>query len=198
MYVKHGITPIWYDNANMMCSSHPSGISKTSSPQAGDLWVTNSGTYGHVAVITAVHSTTVDVIEQNSSPTGKNTYAISDASCFLTAGHSTTTCSTKGYYCGNDGFSLNANYLYYCSGSGATPTVSTKCSFTCTTMPKGSDDVCSSGSCSSVNTGYYCGTDKIGGNANTLYLCQSSSPAGAVYCSNGCYTAASGKDDYCK
>jgi hypothetical protein len=23
MSVKHGITPIWYDNANQMCSSHP-------------------------------------------------------------------------------------------------------------------------------------------------------------------------------
>jgi len=96
MNVKYGIAPIWYDNANMMCSSYPKGISKTTSPQPGDLWVRTSGTYGHVAVITAVHSSTVDVIEQNSSPTGKNTYNKADAGCFLTAGHSSGSCSNLG------------------------------------------------------------------------------------------------------
>jgi surface antigen len=193
---KYGITPNWYDNANMMCSNYPSGVSKTSNPKPGDLWVTNSGTYGHVAVITAVHSSTVDVIEQNSSPTGVNSYSISSASCFLTAqGSSSGSCSHLGYYCGNDGLGLDANNLYYCSGTGATPTLKTDCSFTCTTMPSGYDDVCSSGSCASVSTGNYCGTDKIGGDANTLYRCESSKPAGATYCSNGCYTAPSGRFD---
>lgn len=96
MHEKHGIAPIWHDNANMMCGSYPSGISKTTNPQPGDLWVRTSGTYGHVAVITAVHSSTVDVIEQNSSPTGKNTYNKADAGCFLTAGHASGSCSNKG------------------------------------------------------------------------------------------------------
>jgi surface antigen len=100
MNVKHGITPIWYVNANQMCDSHPSGVKKTSNPQPGDLWVRTTGTYGHVAVITAVHSSTVDVIEQNSSPTGRNTYNKADAGCFLTAGSSSSGCHTKGYYCG--------------------------------------------------------------------------------------------------
>lgn len=76
MHEKLGIAPIWHDNANMMCGSYPSGISHTSSPQPGDLYVHTSGTYGHVAVITAVHSDTVDVLEQNSSPSGKNTYKV--------------------------------------------------------------------------------------------------------------------------
>ncbi len=143
MYEKHGITKIWYDNANQMCSSYPSGISKTTNPQPGDLFVRTSGTYGHVAVITAVHSTTVDVAEQNSSPTGKNTYNIADAGCFLTAGHSSSGCPNKGYYCGNDGLGKDANNLYYCSGAGASASLSNDCSFTCTTMPKGYDDVCS-------------------------------------------------------
>jgi surface antigen len=98
MHEKHGIAPIWYDNANMMCSSYPKGISKTSNPQPGDLWVRTSGTYGHVAVITAVHSSTVDVLEQNSSPSGKNTYNKADAGCFLTAtgSPSTGSCSNLG------------------------------------------------------------------------------------------------------
>ncbi len=89
--------------------------------------------------------------------------------------------------------------MYYCSGSGATPTVKTACSPTCVTMPSGQDDKCAtSGSCSAVNTGYYCGTDKVNGDAHTLYLCKSSKMSGATYCANGCVTAASGSDDYCK
>jgi len=191
---KFGITPIWYDNANMMCDSYPTGVKKTTNPQPGDLWVRLTGTYGHVAVITAVHTSTVDVIEQNSSPTGKNTYNKADAGCFLTAsGSPSGSCSHLGYYCGNDGLGKDANTLYYCSGAGTTPTVHSACSFTCTTMPSGQDDKCSNtGSCSSVNTGNYCGADKIGGDAHTLYRCESSKPAGGKYCSSGCHTAASG------
>jgi hypothetical protein len=199
MYQLHGITAIWGVNAKDMCTTHPSGISKTSSPQPGDLWVRTTGTYGHVAVITAVHSSTVDVIEQNSSPTGRNTYNIADAGCFLTAGHTSGSCPNKGYYCGNDGLGKSANSLYYCSAAGATPSLYSSCSFTCITMPHGYDDKCgNTGSCSSVNTGNYCGTDKIGGDSSTLYRCESSKPNGATYCSNGCYTAAAGYNDYCK
>lgn len=159
-----------------------------------------SGTYGHVAVITAVHSSTVDVLEQNSSPTGKNTYNIADAGCFLTAGSSGGgSCTHLGYYCGNDGPGLSANNLYYCSGTGASPVKSKTCGFTCVTMPSGYDDVCDdTGSCSSAATGYYCGGDKVIGNSATLYLCESSAPAGAQKCSSGkCIVAASGHDDYC-
>lgn len=112
----------------------------------------------------------------------------------------TGSCSHVGYYCGLDGLggSLDANTLYYCAGAGATPTVSTKCGFTCVTMPSGQDDKCStSGSCAAVNSGYYCGTDKVSGDKNTLYYCKSSTPYGATYCANGCTTAASGSNDYC-
>jgi len=197
MHEKHGIIPNWHDNANMMCSNYPSGISKTSNPQPGDLWVRTSGTWGHVAVITAVHSSTVDVLEQNASPSGKNTYSKDSAGCFLTAGHSSG-CPNHGYYCGNDGLGKDANNLYYCSGAGGTASLSSDCSFTCVTMPHGYDDKCGSGSCSSVNTGNYCGSDKIGGDKNTLYRCENSKPAGATYCDDGCHTAASGQNDYCK
>ncbi len=116
-----------------------------------------------------------------------------------TTGSGGGSCSHTGYYCGNDGLGLSANNLYYCSGAGASPTLKTACSFTCVTMPSGYDDVCStSGTCANVNTGDYCGSDKIGGDASTLYRCESSKPAGAKKCSNGCYTAAAGYNDYCK
>ena len=65
-------------------------------------------------------------------------------------------------------------------------------------MPSGYDDQCdNTGSCGSAVTGYYCGGDKVSGNANTLYLCESSKPAGGQMCSNKCVVASSGNDDYC-
>ncbi len=174
----YGTTPIWYANAKDMCSTHPSNVAKTSSPKAGDLVVFGWGTYGHVAVISGFTSSSVNVVEQNSSPTGKNTYAKSDVECYLTyTGSGGGNCKNLGYYCGNDGLGLDANNLYYCSGSGAKPALSSDCKFTCVIMPSGQDDKCSSsGSCSSVNTGYYCGSDKIGGDPNTLYYCVNSAP----------------------
>ena len=61
--IKYGITPIWYDNAIDMCNSYPSGVSITSNPKPGDLIVLSNPPYGHVAVITAVGSSIVNVIE---------------------------------------------------------------------------------------------------------------------------------------
>jgi hypothetical protein len=104
-----------------------------------------------------------------------------------------------GCYQGNDGLGLDANNLYYCAAAGSSPSLSSDCSFTCTIMPSGQNDKCANtGSCSSVTTGYYCGTDKIGGDKSTLFLCESSTPQGSAFCANGCVTATSGSDDYCK
>lgn len=151
---KHGTAPIWYGNAKDLCSSHPSGVSKTSSPKAGDAVVFGWGTYGHTAIVTSVSGSSVSVVEQNSSPSGVNTYSTSGVLCYLTYGSSSGSCSHLGYYCGNDGLGMDANNLYYCSGSGAKPSLSKDCSFTCVVMPSGQDDKCStSGTCSSVNTG---------------------------------------------
>ena len=73
----------------------------------------------------------VNVIEQNSSPNGVNTYNKADAGCFLTGGGSPAgACSHLGYYCGNDGLSLGSNTLYYCSAAGASPVVSKACGTT--------------------------------------------------------------------
>ena len=70
----------------------------------------------------------MDVIEQNSSPNGVNTYNKADAGCFLTGGGSSGgACSHLGYYCGNDGLDLGSNTLYYCSGSGTSPSTSKAC-----------------------------------------------------------------------
>ncbi len=68
--IKYGITPIWYDNAIDMCSNYPSGVRITNSPKPGDLIVLPNPPYGHVAVITSVGSSTVNVIEQNADVSG--------------------------------------------------------------------------------------------------------------------------------
>lgn len=82
----YGTTPIWYGNAIDLCHTYPSGVVKTSSPIPGDLVVFNHGTWGHVAVITSVSSSSLNVIEQNSSPSGKNTYSRgSNVACYLHA-----------------------------------------------------------------------------------------------------------------
>ena len=68
-----------------MCSTHPSGVSVVSSPKPGDAVVWPWSPYGHTAIVTAVNGGYIDVIEQNASPSGTNTYTISGTSCFLRA-----------------------------------------------------------------------------------------------------------------
>jgi surface antigen len=194
----HGIQAVWpVSYASQMCSAHPSGVSVVSSPQAGDAVVFPWAPYGHTAIVTSVSGGNINVVEQNASPSGTNTYAISGASCFLRAGGGGGgSCPTGGYYCGNDRLGLGPNDLYYCSGGGATPSLSSHCSVTCVSMPQGTDDRCaSSGSCAGLY-GWYCGNDRVNGDANTNYNCNNGGN-GATYCSNGCHIASEGNNDYC-
>ena len=65
-------------------------------------------------------------------------------------------------------------------------------------MPSGRDDKCTYGNCSSVGTGNYCGQDGVDGDGDTLYRCESGKPAGATYCSNGCFDVSSSPyNDFC-
>ena len=142
---KFGTTPIWYGNAIDLCDTKPNGVSKTSNPIPGDLVVFNTGTYGHVAVITSISGGQIHVIEQNSSPSGKNSYSTnSNIKCYLHADKNHGGCPNAGWYCGNDGLGKNANVNYFCSKSGGDITKQDKCGKTCVTMPKGNNDKCSS------------------------------------------------------
>ncbi|RYH12665.1 CHAP domain-containing protein [archaeon] len=81
---KFGTTPVWpVDYAKQMCSNYPKGVKKVSTPAPGNAVVFGWGTYGHTAIVTGVHDGLIDVIEQNASPSGWNTYSQKDASCFL-------------------------------------------------------------------------------------------------------------------
>ncbi len=83
----YGIAPVWpVDFASQMCSSYPGGITPVGYPAVGFGVVFGWGYYGHTAVVIGVGSGTIDVIEQNGSPWGTNTYYQSDVLCYLTLG----------------------------------------------------------------------------------------------------------------
>lgn len=120
-------------------------------PVHGDLIVLDGGAYGHVAVVNTVSGGTVDVVEQNSSVDGTNTYSISKARCFIHAEKNTgggggggggASCATlqNGYYCGNDRVNGDPNTLYQCSGGAIAS--SAPCPGGCQVMPSGTNDLC--------------------------------------------------------
>jgi len=81
----YGVQAVWPVNfAKEMCDSHPGSIQSVSWPQEGFGVVFNWGTYGHTAVVIGVGDGTIDVIEENGSPTGTNTYLQGDVLCYLT------------------------------------------------------------------------------------------------------------------
>jgi len=156
-------------------------------------------TWNHVTVIDSVSGNTINVLEQNSSPSGRNSYTFSQVSCFLTAGGGGGLCSglSDGTYCGNDGIhGGQANTLYTCSGGNVAST--STCKFVCEVMPSGTADRCASGSCSGLENGYYCGNDQIGGDPNGLYQCQGGNGETCKYCTSGCQVSPPGQPDKCK
>lgn len=105
-------------------------------------------------------------------------------------------CIAGGLYCGGDKVSGNAGTLYRCNGSAA-PTVVEQCAAGCQVNP-GSDDACHASSGGCTPGGLYCGGDKIGGNASTLYRCNGSAePSVVENCSAGC-SVNPGIDDSCR
>ncbi len=80
----YGVAPVWPVNyASQMCDSHPAGVCAVGYPSPGFGVVFGWGGYGHTAVVIGVGSSTIDVIEQNGSPYGTNSYWQSDVWCYL-------------------------------------------------------------------------------------------------------------------
>lgn len=98
-------------------------------------------------------------------------------------------------YCGNDGPGGDPDTLYRCSGS--TVSIVRQCSNGCQTN-LGVDDACMTTTSSSPSSssgascvglsGDYCGTDYVGGSANTLYTCSGNQIVTSKTCANGCVT----------
>ena len=80
----YGVQPVWPVNyASQMCYSYPAGMTTVYPPEPGDAVVWNWDEYGHVAVVLKVGDGVIDVIEENGSPYGTNTYYSSDVYCYL-------------------------------------------------------------------------------------------------------------------
>ncbi len=132
-----GTSPHWgIAEAKDMCGTHPTDLTKTSSPVHGDLMVFTAndcvGAAGHVAVVSSVSGKTVSVVQQNEGSTGKGTYNESCAACFLHAARNNA-CGDKGNgaYCGDtSGFTGGTKgTLYVCDGYAVKS--STACEYGC-------------------------------------------------------------------
>ncbi len=70
----------WYGNAKTLLAGAPKDSvdvyyngDKAHPPVAGDMIVWPNGAYGHVALVTAVHASSIDILEQNVKGSGKAT-----------------------------------------------------------------------------------------------------------------------------
>jgi hypothetical protein len=107
-------------------------------------------------------------------------------------------------YCGDDGPGGDPSTLYKCN-KGAIA-IQSKCANGCKTNP-GVDDACAATgttkpppvgpNCNGLD-GSYCGTDFVGGDADTLYTCGDAvAPTSTQACANGCVTTTDGTNDFC-
>jgi hypothetical protein len=147
MHFRFGTATHWgIAEAKDMCATHPTDVSKTSSPVEGDLMVFAPGVCvgaaGHVAVVSSVTSTTASVVQQNETANGVGTYKRTCASCFLHAARNNV-CgdAANGAHCGAvDGFGGKSGTLYVCKSYAVES--STVCADGCNSSDAGS--VCAS------------------------------------------------------
>jgi hypothetical protein len=152
-YFEWNVPHTWFVGyAKDMCSTYPSGVTKTSSPVHGDLAVFTPGacgadaTAGHVAAIESVGSSTISVVQQN--PAGTYTWNKSCVMCYLHAASNESAsdpCATApsgGLYCGQSTQwgGGQKDVLYDCQG-GVTAS-KTSCPNGCHVAPAGTNDSC--------------------------------------------------------
>ncbi len=100
-------------------------------------------------------------------------------------------CKVTGLYCGGDDVNGDPNTLYHCNGAAA-PTVAEVCKYGCIVRSAGEDDTCRC-----TPGGAYCGGDKVEGNPDTLYRCQTNGTGTVIeHCTNGCKVVPN-DDDVC-
>jgi hypothetical protein len=104
-------------------------------------------------------------------------------------------CPTDGLYCGTDGVGGDQDTLYQCSGGVATAVQ--RCPNGCQTNPPGVNDQCAPNGLNCPTNGFYCGSDGVGGDQNTLYRCTGGVADIAIICPNGCQTNPPGQNDQC-
>ena len=129
-------------------SAHP--------PRPGDMLVWTNGTYGHVALITAVSGGSVTIIEQNVTGSGSATLSYNGASIgsrwtsWVPAGWAHAKANgggsggiswdcNKSAYNGNQYWTCSGGNLYKCVGG---VPQQQKCAAGCNVRPVGTDDTC--------------------------------------------------------
>ena len=70
------------------------------------------------------------------------------------------------------------------------------CVFGCLVLD--GDDACRGGGGRCIDTGFYCGGDKLDGDPQTLYRCQDGIGVDGMVCPDGCIVQAPGQDDECR
>jgi hypothetical protein len=194
-------------------------------PVKGDLlvWSGGSSGFGHVAIVASTSSNQIDYVQQNwgwyesghwgqaprSSTSWNGSFfgqpGASSANdhppkCWIHAGGSSPPsggdCVDGGLYCGGDKLHGDSDTLYRCRADGTGEVVKT-CAYGCE-VNSGQDDACKARASDCVTGGYYCGGDKLHGDSNTLYRCESDGTGAVVkHCSNGCKVRR-GEDDVCR
>jgi surface antigen len=215
---KWGLT--WYGNAHDLLNNAPrtyvdvyTNGDTAHPPVPGDMIVfDDGGAWGHVALVTAVTSTTVSVIEQNVVGSGSRTLSRSGGSVnsgwtgWWTLGwahaKANTGGSSGGWSCASSAYA--GQQYWTCSGStrnkcnaSGTPVMET-CARGCLSRNAGQDDLCIAAASSwSCANSAYAGQQYWTCSGGYLYKCDS--VGGIVaYCPAGCNVGALGTNDTCK
>lgn len=215
----------WYGNARDLLNNAPRtnvdvywNGDAAHPPVPGDMLVWRNGTYGHVALITAVRADAVDIIEQNVTGNGRATLPYANG----TIGARWTTWTPAGWAhakantaqppqpppppavswdCANSSYQ-GAQYWTCSSGSryrceNGTP-VKDACEAGCLTRTVGKDDLCVSSAPSwSCSSSAYQGAQYWTCSGGNIYRCESGQPR-VVRCPAGCNVRSVGTNDDCK
>src|SRR5262249_31592691 len=107
-------------------------------------------------------------------------------------------CPAAGGYLGGGAVGGGADTVYHFGAGGQAPSSSTACANGCVVEAQGTNDHCKSAMVCPT-AGDYCGSDQLGGDANTLYHCAAAgqAPASSTSCATGCSVQAAGTNDRC-
>ena len=210
----------WYGNAKDLLNNAPRASvdvfrdgDSAHPPVPGDMVVWENSTYGHVALVVAVRSGAVDIIEQNVSGNGKATLPYDGSrigarwGSWVPTGWAHAKANTgggpgpgpgwdcsKSDYMGKQYWTCDGNARKKCEGG--TPR-SESCSLGCYGAAVGSDDLCiGSGAGWSCANSSYMGKQFWTCSSGSIYRCDGSTPT-KVSCPAGCSTRPLGSDDTC-
>jgi len=210
----------WYGNAHDLLANAPrtsvdvyNNGDSAHPPVPGDMIVfDDGGAWGHVALVTAVTSSTVSIIEQNVNGTGARTltrsggYVYPGWSGWWTMGWAHAKANGGGggtswncansAYAGQQYWTCSGSARYKCDASGNP--ISETCSRGCFVNSLGKDDLCIYPA-----SGWSCANSAYGGqqwwtcSGGYVYKCDSQGGT-VAYCPVGCNSGPLGTNDTCK